>query len=66
MVPVLLTEIPDKVILSAVALLFCKIKFPVPDTAPLTVSAPPVVLTKVVPPVATVSVFVMFNGDVPF
>ena len=66
-VPVLLTEVVDKVILSAVALLFCKIKFPVPVTPPVTVRAPPVVLIKVVPPDATViAVVVIFNGDVPF
>ena len=68
-VPVLLTEVPDKVILLGVALLFCKIKFPipVPVTPPVTVRAPPVVLIKVVPPDATVSAaVVIFNGDVPF
>ena len=36
-VPVLLTDNVDKVILSAVALLFCKMKFPVPVTPPVTV-----------------------------
>ena len=33
----LLTEVVDKVILLAVALLFCKIKLPVPVTPPVTV-----------------------------
>ena len=36
-VPALSTEVPDKVILLAVVLLFCKIKFPVPVTLPVTV-----------------------------
>ena len=66
-VPVLLTEVVDKVILLADPLLFCKIKFPVPVTPPVTVSALPVVLIKVVPPDATVIAFVsIVNGELPF
>ena len=63
----LLTEVVDKVILLLVALLFCKIRFPVPVTPPDTVRRPaPELSIRVVPPDATViAVVVIFNGDTP-
>ena len=64
-VPVLLTKVVDKVILSAVALLFCKVKFPVPVTPPVTVSAEPAVLIKLNVP-TVIAVVSIVNGELPF
>jgi hypothetical protein len=63
-VPVLLTEVPDKVIPFEIELLLLSIKFPVPEiSADIVNNATPdaLLLTKVVPPDATViAVVVIF------
>ena len=64
-VPVLLMGDPDSVTLFGVALLFCKVKLPVPVAPPETVSkAAPLLSIKVVPPAATSNAPLTVNGEV--